>query len=151
MTGRDLWDGLYSQVSEVFRLMMTQAVVEVKHPRHAGTVGTVEAVILRPGKNNIYEIAVSAEVKEMGRNSIHVTLPDYIRKVGSDGRKTGMDPLALATVPGTGTAGGDHSGMLRFTAQPGVGGAEAGGKDPGRGDGGQLQEAAGLYGMADIG
>lgn len=142
MAGHDLWAALYPKVGEVFRLMMTGATVEVMHPRYAGTIGTVEALIIRPGKDNVYEITVAAEVQEAGRNSVQVTLPEYIRKVERNGREEGCGAHALAGVQGSRAAGEDHSGYLQDPDPRRAGDPEGGGEDPAASDGAELQETA---------
>ena len=142
MTGYDLWCRLYPQVAEVFRLMVAEAMVEAKHPRYAATVGRVTAVTVRPGKENVFAFEISAEVKEEGRNSVQIILPEYIRKVGRDGDQDGSSVRHVAGMQGTGEADRDHSGLLCDSNLAGAGDSEGGRAAAFGGDGAELQETA---------
>ena len=144
MTGRDLWDGFYSQVSEIFRLMLTQEKVEAVHPRLGSVAGIIDGIILRPGTENLYEIRVSASVKEADRNSVYICNPEHIRRAecGSKCRKAGDDLHHVDAMQTPHRADLDHSGLHGAGNRSGAAGVGGAGEDPRGDECGKLQGGA---------
>jgi hypothetical protein len=120
--------------------MLAQAVVEAAHPRNGVVIGVVEEVSIRPGESNVYELQVSAKVREKrpGVNSCVWIAPEYVRRVENEQGGRGADPIS--GVQASFEAGSDRGGLLRPFGSAGVADPAGGGEDPAGADGKELQK-----------
>lgn len=140
MTGYDLWCGIYAKASAPFRLMLEQAAVEAAHPRNGTVMGVVEEISIRPGEKNVFEMQISAKVREKraGVNSCVWIAPEYVRRMKNEQGGRGVDPLS--GMQASFEADTDRCGLLRPFGSAGVGDSAGGGEDPTGVGGKELQK-----------